>query len=179
MVKAYLRYDQAQCWGVITSRSNVVFNFDGKLLFAGALESVAVWDIKQGQLVSNMSIHRLANSLIRGSLLRIRDGGRAAWQRELSSFRDRKRRRNRQRNPKRTTLRRVWHVIGPFLSDLRHRFWSYKEICFDRAFLLLVGLCRWDHWHQRPVLEGQLGRWLNLHIAMLQNSWQSGIRTAW
>lgn len=52
MVKAYLRYEQTQCWGVLTARSNITFDAEGKFLFTAALESVAVWDIKQAILVS-------------------------------------------------------------------------------------------------------------------------------
>ena len=51
MVKAYLRYELADTWGVITSRSGVCHAKNGKCLFAASLERVAVWDVKQAVLV--------------------------------------------------------------------------------------------------------------------------------
>ena len=52
MVKAYLRYEQADAFGVITSGSNVVHDASGKHVLTAALENVAVWNLKQGTLVS-------------------------------------------------------------------------------------------------------------------------------
>lgn len=57
MVKAYLRYEFSGAFGVITSNSNVVFDSAGKCLLTAALESVAVWNLKQGSKV------RLAQAL--------------------------------------------------------------------------------------------------------------------
>ena len=51
MVKAYLRYEQTDSWGVISSRSSVAFDKNGKYFFAASLEKVAVWDVKQAVLV--------------------------------------------------------------------------------------------------------------------------------
>lgn len=51
MVKAYLRYDFAGAFGVITSAANPEFDADGKQLFTGALENVSVWNMKQGTQV--------------------------------------------------------------------------------------------------------------------------------
>ena len=51
MVKAYLRYEQADAFGVITSGSNVVHDLSGKHVLSAALEDVAVWNLKQGTLV--------------------------------------------------------------------------------------------------------------------------------
>ena len=52
MVKAYLRYELAGSWGVITSpASNCVFDRSGRHLLTGALENVAVWNLKQAALV--------------------------------------------------------------------------------------------------------------------------------
>ena len=51
MVKAYLRYELADTWGVITSRADVCHATHGKYLFAASLERVAVWDVKQAVMV--------------------------------------------------------------------------------------------------------------------------------
>lgn len=51
MVKAYLRYEPANKFGVIASSANVVYSADGKFLYTSALEDVAVWNVKQGSLV--------------------------------------------------------------------------------------------------------------------------------
>ncbi|KAI8582054.1 hypothetical protein K450DRAFT_228806 [Umbelopsis ramanniana AG] len=49
MVKAYLRYEPAQTFGVIaSSQSNIIYDHEGKLAIAPALEEVVVWDIKKG-----------------------------------------------------------------------------------------------------------------------------------
>ena len=52
MVKAYLRYEQADAFGVIASGSNIVHDLAGKHVLTAALESIAVWNLKQGNLVS-------------------------------------------------------------------------------------------------------------------------------
>lgn len=53
MVKAYLCYELAGSWGVISSpASNCVFDRSGRHLLTGALENVAVWNLKQAALVS-------------------------------------------------------------------------------------------------------------------------------
>ncbi|CAM0136951.1 beta transducin [Umbelopsis sp. WA50703] len=49
MVKAYLRYEPSQTFGVINSTgSNIIYDHEGKLAIAPALEEVIVWDIKKG-----------------------------------------------------------------------------------------------------------------------------------
>jgi U3 small nucleolar RNA-associated protein 12 len=50
MVKAYLRYEQADAWGVITSASNVVFDRSGSTLAAASLEAVALWSVRRAAL---------------------------------------------------------------------------------------------------------------------------------
>jgi U3 small nucleolar RNA-associated protein 12 len=53
MVKAYLRYEAAATFGVVASTAaNVVFDASGKLVVSPALESVLVWNVKQGAAVS-------------------------------------------------------------------------------------------------------------------------------
>jgi len=52
MVKAYLRYELANSWGVITSKSGVWYDRFGKYFFTASLECVSVWDVKQAVLVS-------------------------------------------------------------------------------------------------------------------------------
>jgi U3 small nucleolar RNA-associated protein 12 len=49
MVKAYLRYEPLQTFGVIAStQANIIYDHEGKLAIAPALEEVIVWDIKKG-----------------------------------------------------------------------------------------------------------------------------------
>jgi hypothetical protein len=58
MVKAYLRYEAAATFGVVASTAaNVVFDASGKLLVSPALESVLVWNVKQGAAVSPSHIN--------------------------------------------------------------------------------------------------------------------------
>lgn len=51
MVKAYLRYELSDTWGVIASRSDICHDASGKFVFTASLERVAVWDVKQAVLV--------------------------------------------------------------------------------------------------------------------------------
>ncbi len=61
MVKAYLRYELSTTFGVVTSNSALVHDNSGKFVITAALENVAVWNIRQGTLVSqiNVSIMRV------------------------------------------------------------------------------------------------------------------------
>ncbi len=52
MVKAYLRYEFSGSFGVITGSANPEFDADGKHVLSGALESISVWNIKQGTQVA-------------------------------------------------------------------------------------------------------------------------------
>ena len=53
MVKTYQRYLPKSCFGVIASpQCNSILVEDGKLAITGAQESVLVWNIKTGTLVS-------------------------------------------------------------------------------------------------------------------------------
>ena len=52
MVKAYLRYEFTGAFGVISSNAAPQYDASGKTLFTGSLENVSVWNIKQGNLVS-------------------------------------------------------------------------------------------------------------------------------
>lgn len=51
MVKAYLRYNFASAFGVVTSNANPEFDASGRKLISSSLENVSVWNIKQGGLV--------------------------------------------------------------------------------------------------------------------------------
>jgi hypothetical protein len=51
MVKAYLRYEPVGAFGVISSAANVVYDNCGRFLITPALESVLVWNVKQGSQV--------------------------------------------------------------------------------------------------------------------------------
>nr|QEX51144.1 WD repeat-containing protein 3 isoform X1 [Cymbidium ensifolium] len=56
MVKTYLRYEPRLVFGVIVSvDSNMSYDPSGKYLLAGALDSVAVWDIKKGICSASLS----------------------------------------------------------------------------------------------------------------------------
>jgi len=52
MVKAYLRYELNATFGVVTSNTALVHDNSGKLVVTAALENVAVWNLRQGTLVS-------------------------------------------------------------------------------------------------------------------------------
>jgi U3 small nucleolar RNA-associated protein 12 len=53
MVKSYLRYEPRAVHGLIASPgANVAFDASGKRALAPALESLAVWNLKQGTLES-------------------------------------------------------------------------------------------------------------------------------
>jgi len=55
MVKAYLRYEPADCFGVVaSSNSNVVYDHNGKLVITAALENVIVWNPKLGTAVHTL-----------------------------------------------------------------------------------------------------------------------------
>lgn len=59
MVKSYQRYEQAHCFGVISSRSNALWlppstkTGAGQAITAG-LEEILIWDVKTGELVKRM-----------------------------------------------------------------------------------------------------------------------------
>lgn len=50
-MKAYLRYELAATWGVISSNSNVVFDRNFTYLITASLENVSLWSLKQAVLV--------------------------------------------------------------------------------------------------------------------------------
>ncbi|KAL3161937.1 hypothetical protein ABBQ38_009019 [Trebouxia sp. C0009 RCD-2024] len=54
MVKAYLRYDLANTFGVVASNSNVVYDHTGKLAITACLENICLWNVKQGTLVKTL-----------------------------------------------------------------------------------------------------------------------------
>eukprot|EP00232_Nephroselmis_pyriformis_P013829 CAMPEP_0182897814 /NCGR_PEP_ID=MMETSP0034_2-20130328/27120_1 /TAXON_ID=156128 /ORGANISM="Nephroselmis pyriformis, Strain CCMP717" /LENGTH=118 /DNA_ID=CAMNT_0025031753 /DNA_START=62 /DNA_END=415 /DNA_ORIENTATION=+ len=55
MVKAYLRYEQASAFGVISSpQGNLVYDESGKLVITGSLENVSVWNLRQGASVQTL-----------------------------------------------------------------------------------------------------------------------------
>lgn len=59
MVKSYQRYEQAHCFGVISSRSNVIWlpasnkTGAGQAITSG-LEEILIWDIKTGEIVKRL-----------------------------------------------------------------------------------------------------------------------------
>mmetsp|Transcript_32735 Transcript_32735/g.72312 ORF Transcript_32735/g.72312 Transcript_32735/m.72312 type:complete len:987 (-) Transcript_32735:326-3286(-) len=54
MVKAYLRYEFAAAYGVITSNSNPVYDASGTQLLTSSLENISLWNLKQGSLVRTL-----------------------------------------------------------------------------------------------------------------------------
>ncbi len=52
MVKAYLRYVHSASFGVISGAGALAYDAQTRLLAAAALEDVALWNVKQGTLVS-------------------------------------------------------------------------------------------------------------------------------
>ncbi|XP_039138064.1 LOW QUALITY PROTEIN: WD repeat-containing protein 3 [Dioscorea cayenensis subsp. rotundata] len=56
MVKAYLRYEPALAFGVITStESNITYDSTGSFLLSAALDSLAIWNYRQGILSKLLS----------------------------------------------------------------------------------------------------------------------------
>lgn len=51
MVKAYLRYELSNTFGVINSSANLVYDHTGKQVVSAALENINVWNARQGTLV--------------------------------------------------------------------------------------------------------------------------------
>lgn len=51
MVKAYLRYESAGAFGVVSSGPAPCYDASGRLLVTAALENLTVWNVKQGSLV--------------------------------------------------------------------------------------------------------------------------------
>eukprot|EP01025_Chloroclados_australasicus_P031883 TRINITY_DN3228_c0_g2_i2.p1 TRINITY_DN3228_c0_g2~~TRINITY_DN3228_c0_g2_i2.p1 ORF type:complete len:124 (+),score=15.27 TRINITY_DN3228_c0_g2_i2:39-374(+) len=51
MVKAYLRYEHSQSFGVICGNNNnsLIFDQTGKKVITAALENIIIWNIKTGQ----------------------------------------------------------------------------------------------------------------------------------
>lgn len=56
MVKAYLRYELSSTFGVVTSNSALLHDTTGKLVVTAALENVAIWNLRQGTLVSYLRL---------------------------------------------------------------------------------------------------------------------------
>lgn len=48
MVKAYLRYEPSQAFGVIASNANVEYDDSGRVVFTSTLENITEWNVKQG-----------------------------------------------------------------------------------------------------------------------------------
>lgn len=59
MVKAYLRYEFAGAFGVVSSGCSPEFDASGKQLFTASLENVSVWNVKQASLVRHSLTPRL------------------------------------------------------------------------------------------------------------------------
>lgn len=57
MVKAYLRYELTETFGVVASNSNLAYDTTGKQVFTACLESLAVWNVKQGSQVAPTLCH--------------------------------------------------------------------------------------------------------------------------
>ncbi len=56
MVKAYLRYEEGDAFGVVSAgQARVCYDKSGKLLLVGALEKFLVWNVKQGRCVSALT----------------------------------------------------------------------------------------------------------------------------
>ena len=54
MVKAYLRYELSESFGVVTSGSALEGDSSGKLVISAANENLALWNLRQGTLVSHL-----------------------------------------------------------------------------------------------------------------------------
>uniref|UniRef100_A0AAV1V9J5 Small-subunit processome Utp12 domain-containing protein n=1 Tax=Peronospora matthiolae TaxID=2874970 RepID=A0AAV1V9J5_9STRA len=63
MVKSYLRYERSCSFGVISSvEGNVIYDASGRFAVAPALESAAVWNIRQGNKVRDLQISENSGS---------------------------------------------------------------------------------------------------------------------
>lgn len=51
MVKAYLRYEHSESFGVIAGAGALAYDPRTSLLAAAALEDVSIWNVKQASLV--------------------------------------------------------------------------------------------------------------------------------
>lgn len=59
MVKAYLRYEAASTFGVISSGNSICHALDGNQLLTAALEGVLFWNLRQGtQVVGRLPAFR-------------------------------------------------------------------------------------------------------------------------
>ena len=52
MVKTYLRYKLAKEFGSIYAEANLQYDSENKFLICGSLESILVWNVKLGEIVS-------------------------------------------------------------------------------------------------------------------------------
>ena len=52
MVKAYLRYEAAECIGVVSSAASIQYGSQGSTVITAALERIQVWNVRTGELVS-------------------------------------------------------------------------------------------------------------------------------
>jgi hypothetical protein len=50
-MKAYLKYDLLTSFGVVASNADVLLLIGGKLVLTAALESISIWNLRQGTLV--------------------------------------------------------------------------------------------------------------------------------
>ncbi|KAK9840307.1 hypothetical protein WJX74_007274 [Apatococcus lobatus] len=71
MVKAYLRYELTETFGVVASNSNLSYDTTGKQVFTACLESLAVWNVKQGSQVRRMTPPPSVTSRAAAEIVRI------------------------------------------------------------------------------------------------------------
>eukprot|EP00803_Ostreobium_quekettii_P008903 evm.model.scf_770.6 EVM.evm.TU.scf_770.6 scf_770:32955-36394(+) len=76
MVKAYLRYEHARAFGVISSGSNALFDDSGSHVVCAALESVAVWSVKTRQLARRLTAEPGEGSRALAEVARVAISGR-------------------------------------------------------------------------------------------------------
>jgi len=97
MVKAYLRYENDKAIGVVTSREcNVVLDRSGKFALAGCVETVVVWNVRQGAQVrvlrNSKSVERVTRICLKESddkpicAVGYADGSVRLWNYEDSSI---------------------------------------------------------------------------------------------
>ena len=57
MVKSYLGYEPLGSFGLIVSpQSQAIYDWTGKFCFAGALERIIVWNLRNNSMVSPFSL---------------------------------------------------------------------------------------------------------------------------
>lgn len=79
MVKAYLKFEKDQAVGVVTSREcNVSLDPTGRFALSGAVESVGIWNLRQGVQEKALALHNSSERVSRLCVQEVGGSGRCA-----------------------------------------------------------------------------------------------------